>query len=299
MFITKVLFYISWFVKFKVLNKRIPLNSSIIITDKCNLQCKHCSVSNLGYRDSTFEEVKNDIKELFSLGSRMLVITGGEPFLWEDNGYLLEDVVQYAKRIGFYRIVICTNGTFALESMADYLWVSLDGSPQEHDKLRGPVYNKVVRNISMSKHKKIYINFTISKENFLDFDASAEQILALAKVRGIFFHIFTPYIGSDESLALTNEEKQLVIRKLQRIKNRHPLKVTNTYDGIKALRENVWERPLWGSVTINQGEPSLCCCRKGIYDNKVCSQCGCSPAVETWVLQKLKPLAIIENLRFL
>lgn len=186
-----------------------------------------------------------------------------------------------------------------LSSTADYLWVSLDGFPQEHNKLRGNVYNKVIRNISMSKHKKIYINFTISRENFLNFDASVEHILALKNVRGIFFHIFTPYIGSDISLALTNEEKQLVINKLQKIKNKHPLKVLNTFDGLKALRKNVWERPLWGSVTINQGELSLCCCRKGIYNEEVCSQCGCSPAVETWVLQKLKPLAIIENFRFL
>lgn len=299
MFISKILFYISWLVKFKLLNKKIPLNSSIILTDKCNLQCKHCTVSNLGYTDTRFTEIKKDIDRLYSMGSRMLVITGGEPFLWQDNNYVLDDVVEYAKRIGFYRIVICTNGTFELKSKADYLWVSLDGFPQEHDRLRGNIYNTVIQNISDSNHKKIYINFTIHKDNFLDFDVSTEQILTIKKVRGILFHIFTPYLNSDKSLVLTDTEKQLVINKLFSVKKNHPIKVSNTYDGIKALKENIWERPLWGSITINQGEPSLCCCRKGIYNDRVCSQCGCSPAAETWVLQQLKPLAIIENLRFL
>ena len=124
----------------------------------------------------------------------MLVITGGEPFLWKDNEYLLEDVIKYAKIIGFFRIVICTNGTLGLTSTADYLWVSLDGFSQEHNKLRGNVYNKVIRNIIMSKHKKIYINFTISKENILNFDAAAEHLFTLKNIRGILFHIFTPYI---------------------------------------------------------------------------------------------------------
>lgn len=104
MFLAKILFYISWFIKFKIFNLKIPLNSSIIITDKCNLQCKHCTVANLGYRDSSFEEVKNDINQLFCLGSRMLVITGGEPFLWKDNEYLLEDVVKYAKKEDFLEL---------------------------------------------------------------------------------------------------------------------------------------------------------------------------------------------------
>lgn len=86
---------------------------------------------------------------------------------------------------------------------------------------------------------------------------------------------------------------------MQKIKLRHPLKASNPFDGLKALYKNDWERPVWSSMVINQSAVSPCCCRSGIYDQSVCAQCGCSPAVETLVLQQLKPLAIIENLRFL
>ena len=58
--------------------------------------------------------------------------------------------------------------------------------------------------------------------------------------------------------------------------------------GIEIVREAVEE-------SLNKGIN----CRKGIYDEDVCSHCGCSPAVETWILQKAIPLAVIENFRFL
>ena len=101
--------------------KTVPLSSSIILTDKCNLHCKHCIVSNLGYRKYSFEAVKSDVKKLYDLGSRILIISGGEPFLWCDDVYGIEDIVSYAKSLGFFKVFICTNGTFKLESKADSL----------------------------------------------------------------------------------------------------------------------------------------------------------------------------------
>ncbi len=295
----KLFYYLTWLVKCKFFKKKIPLTSSIIITDKCNLKCKHCIVANLGYKDLAFYEVKKAIKKLFQSGSRMLVITGGEPFLWKNNNYTIDDAVEYAKQLGFFRVVICTNGTFKLESKADYLWVSLDGFPEEHKVIRGDVYSQVVKNITSSSHHGIYINFTISKINFHNLENSAEYIFNLKNVKGILFHIFTPYIGSNKNLALNSDERNYSIDKLYKIKKRHPIRVSNTFSGIRTLKKDNWIRPIWSSITINQGEIGPCCCRKGIYNEDVCRNCGCTPAIETWVLERLSPLAIIENLRFL
>lgn len=295
----KIIYYLSWLIKCKVKRQKIPLTSSIIITDKCNLKCKHCIVSNLGYRKLSYYEVIRDIKTLYGTGSRMLVITGGEPFLWSDRNHTLEDVIAFVKKLGFFRIVVCTNGTFELKSNADYLWVSLDGSPEEHNQMRGSIYDKVLNNILRSKHRNIYINFTISKININNLEKSVKNMLRYKKIKGILFHLFTPYIGSDKSIMLDEKEREMAIKKIYKIKKAYPLRVSNTFDGIKTLRDNVWERPIWSSVVINQGQTGPCCCRKGIYNAEVCENCGCSPAVETLVLQQLRPLAIIENLRFL
>jgi len=299
MYINKILFYLRWGFRCKILNKKIPLNSSIIINDKCNLNCRHCVVSNLGYKDLDFERVKNDILILYNFGSRMLIITGGEPFLWKNNKYSLEDVVRYAKKIGFFRVVICTNGTLGLNSSADYLWVSLDGFVEEHNYIRGDIYEKVIKNIVLSNHKNIFINFTISKINHEKFEVAAKNILRIKNVRGIFFHLFTPYIGSDMNLKLDRKERKIVLDKLHSFKKKYFLKVINTFAGIKALKENNWERNSWSSVTMSQGKLSFCCCRNGIYNKETCDNCGCSPAVESWVLQRIKLGAVIENFRFL
>jgi MoaA/NifB/PqqE/SkfB family radical SAM enzyme len=297
--IRKLNYYFSWLIKYKLGHQKIPLTSSIILTDKCNLKCKHCTVSNLGYPDRGFIEITKDIKALYDKGPRVLVITGGEPFLWKEDSHTFEDVVVFAKKTGFFRIVVCTNGTLKLDSSADYLWVSLDGFPQDHNELRGNIYNEVLSNIIASKHRNIYINFTVSRINIDRFENAVEDILTNKKIKGMLIHLFTPYINSDRSLILSKEERGQAINKIISIKKRHPLKISNTFDGLKALKNNYWERPIWSSIVSNQSNIGPCCCRIGIYNKEVCENCGCSPAAETFVLQQLKPLAIIENLRFL
>jgi len=293
-----ILYYFFWLINSKLLRKDIPLNGSIILTDKCNLKCKHCSVSNLGYKNLNFKGATKEIRNLYDLGVRALVITGGEPFLWQDKNYKLEDIVKFAQKIGFFRVVICTNGTFDLKSDANYLWVSLDGVSVDHNKIRGNIYSKVMGNIIKSRHKNIFVNFTVSRLNINHFETSVSEILKCNKIKGILFHIFTPYIGAAK-IELSQEQRENVLKKIYQIKKKNPIRIVNSFDGLKAMLKNDWERPVGASVLFNQGKKNKCCCREGIYNDYTCKHCGCSPAVETWVLYKLKPLAIIENLRYL
>ncbi|MDD4182904.1 MAG: hypothetical protein PHT53_03685, partial [Candidatus Omnitrophica bacterium] len=222
-----------------------------------------------------------------------------EPFFWKDGEYNLDDIIEFSEKLGFFRVVVCTNGTFPLQSKASYLWVSLDGQPAQHNTIRGRIYDDVLNNLNNSNHRGIYVNFTVSAVNAWNFEQAAAQIFDIKNVRGIFFHLFTPYLGSNKAMILDEKTKRSVIDKLIRIKRRHPFRVVNTFDGLKYLKRDKWRRPVWSSITINQGQLGLCCCRKGIYDETVCKECGCSPAVESFVLQEAKPAAIIENLRFL
>jgi MoaA/NifB/PqqE/SkfB family radical SAM enzyme len=256
-------------------------------------------VANLGHPEPRFDEVGADLKMLYSTGARVLVITGGEPFMWTDGARSLDDVVRMAHSIGFFRVVVCTNGTFPLESSTDYLWVSLDGSREEHDELRGGVYRRVIGNMRRSQHPALSVNFTVSRVNWSDFDRAARPMLQDRHVRGVLFHLFTPYIGFDPELRLTPAQRRLAASRIWRLKQRYPLRVTNTFDGIRALASNRWSRPVWGSVVANRGRLTTCCCRAGIADAAVCAECDCTPAMETFVLQQLRPLALLENLRYL
>jgi MoaA/NifB/PqqE/SkfB family radical SAM enzyme len=293
----RLIYYLGW-VRARLAGRRIPLSSSIILTERCNLNCCHCTVANLGNPEPRFDSVAADLATLYATGARVLVIAGGEPFMWRDNGRGLEDVVQLAHGLGFFRVVVCTNGTFPLESSADYLWVSLDGSPGEHEELRGGVYSRVVGNMRRSRHPGLSVNFTVSRLNWRDFERAARPLLRGPRLRGVLFHLFTPYVGSDPDLRLTPAQRRQVVSGIRRLKQQYPLRVTNTFDGIRALASGRWARPVWGSIVANRGDITTCCCRAGIADADVCAGCGCTPAVETFVLQQVGPLALLENLRY-
>lgn len=301
MLIHKILFYIYWIIQCKVLQKRIPLTSSLILNDTCNLACKHCVVANLGYPHLNFDDVRMQIDTLYKLGARMLVITGGEPLLWKDGDYIVEHAIEYAQEKGFFRVAVCTNGTLELHSRADFLWVSLDGFSREHGELRGDgVYQRVIDNIVTSLHKNIYINFAISKINKDNFEAAIQEILGYHQIKGVLVQLITPYLGLEDSdILLTHDERKAVLQRLLRLKRAYPLKILNTFAGIKNWLTDDWKRPIWSSVVINQHRLNSCCCRKEIYNSEACKLCGCTAAVETWVLQQLKPSAILENFRFL
>ena len=294
----RISYYLGW-IGSRLRGQRIPLTCSIILTERCNLRCRHCTVAHLGHPEPRFDSVAADLETLHAAGARVLAITGGEPYMWRDNGRGLEDVVQVAHSIGFFRVVVCTNGTFPLESSADYLSVSLDGSPDKHDKLRGNAYSRVVSNLRRSRHPGISIGFTVSRLNWDDFERSARPILQDRHLRGVLFYLFTPYVGSDPSLLLTTAQRRRVVSGIWRLKRQYPLRVTNTFDGIRALATGRWIRPVWGSLTANQGVIAPCCCRAGIADAAVCANCGSTPAIETLMLQQMRPLAVLENLRHL
>ena len=83
------LFYLPlWFFRTRILGKQKPLQSVVFITNKCNLQCKHCCIY-YGYGDTnksklmmdTFEDVKNKLEYCYNMGSRFVDFEGGEPLL--------------------------------------------------------------------------------------------------------------------------------------------------------------------------------------------------------------------------
>jgi MoaA/NifB/PqqE/SkfB family radical SAM enzyme len=42
-----------------------------------------------------FEDVRSGLKELAALGTRILYLEGGEPFLWRDGGRTADDIMTW------------------------------------------------------------------------------------------------------------------------------------------------------------------------------------------------------------
>lgn len=108
------------------------------ITERCNLNCRHCYLGEKGQTDLDMGLIKKALRE-FAPGGLKVLITGGEPLLhrrfWE--------VVEYAGTLPI-RVEVLSNGTLITEEVAERLsrhvhglQISLDGMKRGHEYLRG------------------------------------------------------------------------------------------------------------------------------------------------------------------
>lgn len=65
--------------------KSDPILGTIIVTDRCNLHCKHCSVNNITSVLYPYTQIRREMEQLYSMGIRILFFCGGETFLWRDG----------------------------------------------------------------------------------------------------------------------------------------------------------------------------------------------------------------------
>jgi len=87
---------------------------AVVITTRCNLNCKLCSVGIPAQKEAyhiDLEDLKKQLDFLFSIADKVdsLELTGGEPFLHADLPLMIEAYMQYKDR--FKQWLIVTNGT--------------------------------------------------------------------------------------------------------------------------------------------------------------------------------------------
>lgn len=106
----------------RVLAERIPIDGTIELTHRCNLNCIHC-YCNLPANNRKVQEKELTTKEVFRIldeiaeeGCLWFLITGGEPLLRKD----FKEIYAYAKKKGML-ITLFTNGTLITEQIADFL----------------------------------------------------------------------------------------------------------------------------------------------------------------------------------
>ncbi|MDP1629101.1 MAG: radical SAM protein, partial [bacterium] len=139
---------------FKKYGFKPPALLALSPTKLCNLKCLGC------YSDSSaqsrqklpFEIISRIIKEQKELwGSHFTVITGGEPFLYNDNG---KTILNLAAEHPDTLFLVYTNGTLIDEEIAKRLTklgnitpaISIEGFEKETDKRRGRgIHQKILR----------------------------------------------------------------------------------------------------------------------------------------------------------
>ena len=293
MTIKNFLHFAAFGVKTVLLRQKKPILGTIIVTDRCNLHCRHCSVNNLTAVVHPWEQMVSEMEQLYAMGVRILFFCGGETFLWRDGDKTLRDLVKKAKEMGFLIVNVVTNGTYPIDlPEADLILLSLDGDRERHNLIRGDTYDTILANIAAATSDNICFYMAI---NQLNKDAIA-HVCTLAKetanVRAVSFNFHTPYPDTRE-LALTREEKAACCAEISRqMKAGAP--VFNLRGAFRHLINNTFPTPCHQCVVMENGRLSVC--GRCIDVPGLCSECGYFFVAEYTLLFRGNPRIIFEML---
>ncbi len=288
-----LIYGIKYVINHQIFKKNTPLICGLVISNRCNLHCRHCKIADRGMKDLSFEEAITVLNSFYEEGGRTLYLEGGEPFIWHDRQYHLEDIVEYSHKIGFFTVIIYTNGTIPIKTSANTVFISVDGLQKTHDFLRGKTFNRIMKNIKESQHPSLYINYTINSYNKNEIKEFCEYIDKINQIRGICFYFHTPYYGYDDLYIEPNERNEILL-KLLNYKKKY--KILNSRTGIKSVLNNDWKRPLDICYVYEKGEMYKCCRYPG--DSELCQNCGYLSYAEIGQTLKLKPSAILNALKY-
>ena len=258
-------------IKTILLKKRTPILGTVIVTDQCNLKCRHCSVNNITAVIHPYQQIRNEMQQLYDMGVRIFFCCGGETFLWRDGERTLRDLVVEAKEMGFLIVNVVTNGTFPLQlPEADLILLSLEGDRERHNTIRGDTYDTIMENVKNAAADNICFYMAINQINQ---DAVRDVCIAAREtknVRAVSFNFHTPYPDTRE-LALSREEKTKCCEIIAQMM-REGVPVFNLKSAFPYLIDNSFPTPCHQCVVIENGTVSVCGRCIGVPG--LCNECG-------------------------
>ncbi|MEM3203853.1 MAG: PTO1314 family radical SAM protein [Saccharolobus sp.] len=245
--------------------RKLPLIAGHKLLYTCNLRCRMCPFWRR--KDEKLLSLEEEVLMLKSLersGVLFMGFEGGEPLLRKDLEQILEE--SYKK---FYTSLV-TNGLLlkdkakGISEYLDYLFVSLDGIGEVHDKIRGisGSFERALEGIKEAKkYLPVSISFTITSEN----TDQVVNVLELAKKLGVSVSIQVEYdYSTAEKLSPNKKKLSDVLNLLIELKKRdYPIIesidyfmaiINSWYNGIS------WKCKPWMTINIDpQGRIVLPC----------------------------------------
>jgi len=151
---------------------------------RCNLTCLHCYTTSADIDfpgELTTSEVLKVMNDLWGMGVRVLILSGGEPLLRPD----IYEISATAKKMGFY-VGLSSNGTLITpESINhihrigyDYVGISIDGIGETHDTFRQLTgsFDASIKGLRLCHQHgiKVGLRFTLTQNNAKDIDSILE-----------------------------------------------------------------------------------------------------------------------------
>ncbi len=176
-------------------------------TRRCNLACAHCYTSSSPQVSEQLglEMLTACMQDAALLGYQQLAVSGGEPLLYPE----LPSLLSRARELGMLTS-ITTNGMLATSQrwakichLLDVVAVSIDGTPQEHDLMRGRqgAYAKTLANLSVIRDSGVGFGFifTLTQHN-VDSLEFVVKLAAQQGARSVQVHPLTLYGRAADTL---------------------------------------------------------------------------------------------------
>jgi MoaA/NifB/PqqE/SkfB family radical SAM enzyme len=233
-------------------NMTVPFTVQIHITERCNLNCRHCYQENAITEEMSLKEIEDCTEEILEAindwadKSKItflpnINLLGGEVFVRNDWENILDFLSK--KNIEYY---ILTNATLIDKEIAKKLklfcvsgvQVSLDGPEKIHDYIRGQgSFKKAVIGINNLRENEINVtlNTTISKINY-EFFQDIFQVAKSLQVSGLVFSRLVPtgHSQNNKDLILSKDELITIYNFVKENNKNSDFKI-NTGDPIASL----------------------------------------------------------------
>lgn len=152
------------------------------LTNKCNLKCIHCYAESSPFNELEskidFEKWKNVLDDSYNLNCRKVQFIGGEPTIYPR----LNDLIVYARTIGFEFIEVYTNGTVInpehirtfIDNDVKVAFSVYGHNPEVHEKITNGKgsFKRTMKNIAMVKNSGIEFRISViemqENEKFID-----------------------------------------------------------------------------------------------------------------------------------
>lgn len=269
--VSSFFYFANFWLKTVLFKKKDPILGTVIVTDRCNLKCKHCSVNNITSIMHPYIQIKKEMQTLYDMGTRILFFCGGETFLWRDGDLTVRDLVIEARRMGFMIVNVVTNGTQPIDlPEADLILLSLDGDRERHNAIRGNTFDTIMENVKNATADNICFYMAINQIN----KDAVRDVCQIAKdtknVRAVSFNFHTPYPDT-RNLFLSKDEKQKIADTiLQMMDKGYP--IFNLKASLPYLVNNSFPTPCYQCLVIEDGKISVC--GRCIDVPGLCEECG-------------------------
>jgi len=208
-----------------------PCTVVIEPTSRCNLNCPGYYAKSTRYgEDMSYDVLRGAVAEVQAMGTTLITLTGGEPFLRECKDNAVTRLAEEFPALGF---LVYTNGLLTDEQIANRLGrlgnvfpaISIEGGEEESDARRGPAYYSEthrVRRLLAEREVMYGFSVTVTSQN-AELAASQEFMdrrIAEGDLFGWYFLLQPIGRNPDVKLMVTPEQRAHLRDQIRRFRAR-------------------------------------------------------------------------------